>query len=158
MALLPLLVLIAGTATVAFGAATARRSPPSRETAVAVARSHGVRTAVAAIGLGLAAALYTTIGVLAGGELHTADPGFRADPIRIVQAVALGVGFLGGGVISAGARREGHVTGLTTAASIWSTAAVGIAVGLGHYVLAAGATLLQLVILHGLERFERPTP
>ena len=107
--------------------------------------------------VGFAAALYTTLGTLAAGALHNADPGFRADPIRVVQAVALGVGFLGGGVITAGSRHgEGHVSGLTTAASIWATAAIGIAVGLGHYVLAAGATLLQLLVLHGLERFERP--
>jgi putative Mg2+ transporter-C (MgtC) family protein len=108
--------------------------------------------------VGLAAALYTGLGTLAGAELHSADPGFRADPIRILQAVALGVGFLGGGVITAGPREQGHVSGLTTAASIWSTAAIGIAVGLGHYALAAGATLLQLLVLHGLARFERPAP
>lgn len=106
--------------------------------------------------VGLAAALYTGLGTLAAAELHSSDPGFRADPIRILQAVALGIGFLGGGIITAGSREEGHVSGLTTAASIWSTAAIGIAVGLGHYALAAGATLLQLVVLHWLERFERP--
>ena len=47
------------------------------------------------------------------------------------------------------------LSGLTTAASLWATAALGIAVGLQHYVLAIGATLLMLVVLRGLERFER---
>jgi putative Mg2+ transporter-C (MgtC) family protein len=104
--------------------------------------------------VGLAAALYTTIGVLTVAQYEQTDPNFRGDPLRIIQAVALGIGFLGGGVISAGTR-DGHVSGLTTAASVWSTAAIGIAVGLGYYVLAAGATLLHLVILHVLGRFER---
>ena len=48
--------------------------------------------------------------------------GLRGDPVRVIQAVALGVGFLGGGAISA-QRSPGHVVGLTTAASIWATAA-----------------------------------
>jgi putative Mg2+ transporter-C (MgtC) family protein len=105
--------------------------------------------------VGLAAALYTSIGVLTVAHYQQADPNLRGDPLRIIQAVALGIGFLGGGVISAGAR-DGQVSGLTTAASVWSTAAIGIAVGLGYYVLAAGATLLHLIILHVLGRFERP--
>ena len=105
--------------------------------------------------VGLAAALYTTIGALSTTDYHAADPAIRADPIRVIQAVAVGIGFLGGGVISAA--RDGHVAGLTTAASVWSTAAIGIATGLGYYVLAAGATLLQLLILHGLGRFEHPS-
>jgi putative Mg2+ transporter-C (MgtC) family protein len=106
--------------------------------------------------VGLAAALYTTLGTLSIAQYHQADPDFRPDPIRIIQAVALGIGFLGGGVISVGARNEGHATGLTTAASVWSTAAIGIATGLGYYILAVGATVLQLVVLHLLERLERP--
>ena len=78
----------------------------------------------------------------------------RFDPIRVIQAVAVGVGFLGSGVIFVTKSGE-TIRGLTTAASIWATAAVGIAAGLEHYVLAIGATLLMLVVLRGLERFER---
>ena len=63
----------------------------------------------------------------------------RADPIRVIQAVAIGVGFLGSGVIFV-SRNEESVQGLTTAGSIWATAAIGIAAGLGYYVLAVGAT------------------
>jgi putative Mg2+ transporter-C (MgtC) family protein len=85
----------------------------------------------------------------------TARPdGLRADPIRVIQAVALGIGFLGGGVIRP-ARDSEEVVGLTTAASIWATAAVGIAVGFGHFILAAGATLLLALVLHLLPRIER---
>ncbi len=47
------------------------------------------------------------------------------------------------------------VSGLTTAASIWATAAIGIAAGLAHYRLAAGATILLIVVLRGMARFER---
>ena len=102
----------------------------------------------------LAAALYTALGQLTLGDYHISDPGLRADPIRVIQAVALGVGFLGGGVITA-SHGTGRDSGLTTAASIWSTAAIGIATGMGHYVLAAGATALQLVVVWGLFRIER---
>src|SRR5439155_20282888 len=97
--------------------------------------------------VGLAAALYTALGTLAIAGAPAA-PGIRGDPGRIIQAIALGIGFLGGGVISAG-RSDGRAHHLTTAASIWCTAAIGIACGLGHYALALGATVLQLIILHG---------
>ena len=103
--------------------------------------------------VGIAAALYTALAELA---VHTyeGDPeGLRADSIRSIQAVALGVGFLGGGMIVT--RQGRQVSGLTTAASIWSTAAIGIAAGLAHYVLAVGATLLQLLVLRVLVRFDR---
>jgi putative Mg2+ transporter-C (MgtC) family protein len=104
--------------------------------------------------VGLASALYTGLATLAIAEVPGMAPGTRGDPGRIIQAVALGIGFLGGGVISADrANTRGH--NLTTAASIWSTAAIGIAVGLGHNLLATGATLLQLVVLHAFARFDR---
>jgi putative Mg2+ transporter-C (MgtC) family protein len=104
--------------------------------------------------VGIAAALYTSLAELSV-HVYEADPsGLRADPIRAIQAVALGVGFLGGGIIVT--RRDGgQVRGLTTAASIWATAAIGIAAGLGHYVLAVGATVLLLFVLHVLVRFDR---
>jgi putative Mg2+ transporter-C (MgtC) family protein len=113
-------------------------------------RAAGLRTHML---VGLAAALYTALATLALAAAH-GDVGMRADPVRVIQAVAIGVGFLGGGAISA-ARGDGQVLGLTTAASIWTTAAVGITVGIGQYLLAAVATVLQLVVLRGLARFER---
>lgn len=63
---------------------------------------------------------------------------------RIVQGVAAGVGFLGGGVIF---RREAGVQGLTTAASAWAAAAIGVVVGLGAYLAAALITAIVLLIL-----------
>ena len=48
-----------------------------------------------------------------------------------------------------------HVLGLTTAASIWATAAIGIAAGLGHFVVAVGSAMILLIVLRGMARFER---
>lgn len=72
-----------------------------------------------------------------------------------VQAIATGIGFLGAGTIYLGGRR-GRIHGLTTAASIWTIAAVGIAVGFDRYILAIGATGLMLITLHLLIRLEPP--
>jgi len=103
--------------------------------------------------VGIAAALYTAIAELAVADITPHAEGFQADPIRAVQAVAIGIGFLGSGVIFV-SRHEDRVQGLTTAASIWATAAIGIAAGLRHYVLAVGATLLLLFVLRVLIRFD----
>lgn len=65
----------------------------------------------------------------------------------VVQAVAIGIGFLGSGLIL---RKESQIEGLTTAAALWTTAALGIGVGLGLYNLAVFSTFLALLILSGL--------
>jgi putative Mg2+ transporter-C (MgtC) family protein len=114
-------------------------------------KSAGLRTHML---VGIASALFTVLGELA----MTAPPGspdqWRADPVRVIQAVAIGIGFLGTGVIFV-AKEGDRVLGLTTAASIWATAGVGIAAGSGRYVLAAGSTLLLVLVLRGLSRFDR---
>ncbi|MBI5710527.1 MAG: MgtC/SapB family protein [Candidatus Eisenbacteria bacterium] len=74
------------------------------------------------------------------------------DPTRIIHGVVTGVGFLGAGSIM---RQEGYVHGLTTAASIWMVAAVGVAVGVHAYVLAIVGTVLALVILEWFRWVER---
>jgi len=79
---------------------------------------------------------------------------------RIVQGVVAGVGFLGGGVILK-QDQEGRIKGVTTAAGIWLTAAVGICAGMGRLWLAALTTVLAVVILLGVDRLEnwiRPRP
>ena len=73
--------------------------------------------------------------------------------LTTVQAIATGIGFLGAGTIFVGGRRH-RVHGLTTAASIWVIAAIGVAVGWDYFLLASGAALLTLVILHVLVRLE----
>ena len=104
--------------------------------------------------VGIAAALYTSLAELSVRGYEGHPDGLNADPIRVIQAVALGVGFLGGGMIVTGRGGE-DVKGLTTAASIWATAAVGIAAGFAHYILAVGATVLLLVVLRLLMWFDR---
>lgn len=69
----------------------------------------------------------------------------NADPSRIAAQVATGIGFLCGGVIF---RDGSHVNGLTTAATIWATAAVGLAVSFGMYVVSAVTTFLIFLLLY----------
>jgi putative Mg2+ transporter-C (MgtC) family protein len=80
--------------------------------------------------------------------------GTSADVSRVTQGIVAGVGFLGAGTILNN-RTEGDIRGLTTAASIWLTAAIGITAGLGREVTAILVTILALVILAVLPRFER---
>lgn len=66
---------------------------------------------------------------------------------RVIQGIVAGVGFLGAGTIIKSETLK-DVRGLTTAAGIWFTAAIGVAVGLGHEMTALVSTLIALVILH----------
>jgi putative Mg2+ transporter-C (MgtC) family protein len=75
--------------------------------------------------------------------------GSMADVSRVIQGLVAGIGFLGAGTILNG-RHEGEVKGLTTAASIWLTAAIGVAAGLGRESTAILTTLLALVVLAAL--------
>jgi putative Mg2+ transporter-C (MgtC) family protein len=77
-----------------------------------------------------------------------------ADLSRVVQGIVTGIGFVGAGAILK-LTNEGQVHGLTTAASIWMAAAVGVAAGLGKGFAALLATVLALVILAGLSKLER---
>lgn len=105
-------------------------------------RSHaaGMRThALAAEG----AALFTIAGILIAGEAHKS--GYpAADPSRVASTVAQGIGFLAAGVIFGSAAR---IKGLTTAAGLWTTAAVGMLCGGGFFEVAAIATAATLVVL-----------
>ena len=108
----------------------------------------GLRThALVALG----AALFTLIGL--GLLLSPAAlPLPSGDAGRVVQAVATGVGFLGAGAI---VRARGTVLGLTTAASLWAPAAVGLAVGAGLFGLALAGVLLMVLVLRGFEWLKR---
>ena len=65
-------------------------------------------------------------------------------PDRVAAQIVTGVGFLGAGAILRG---RGGVHGLTTAATIWVNAAIGMAAGVGRYEIAAGATVIVLIVL-----------
>jgi putative Mg2+ transporter-C (MgtC) family protein len=68
-----------------------------------------------------------------------------ADPSRIASQVATGVGFLGGGVIF---RQGDYVSGLTTAATLWATAAIGLAVAFGMYAISILTSILIFLLLY----------
>lgn len=84
-----------------------------------------------------------SLGACVFGILSGTVPG-APDPTRIAAQVASGVGFLGAGVILRG---QSHVRGLTTAATLWVSAAVGLAIAYGRYDLGITATLIILVVL-----------
>src|SRR5947207_1781815 len=103
---------------------------------------------------GKPAGLRTNILICVGAALITdvsirfsrlADPtGPVFDPSRITAQIVSGIGFLGAGTIM---QAKGTVTGLTTAATLWVVAAIGMTSGAGAYIEATGSTLLVLVIL-----------
>lgn len=85
----------------------------------------------------------------------TAVPHFQPSDIsRVIQGVVAGIGFLGAGTILK-LTEKSEVKGLTTAASVWLAAAVGVTCGLKLYALAVGAVVLTLVVLEGLRHVER---
>ena len=95
--------------------------------------------------LSLGAALFGVVSVGAFDSFITdAATNTRVDVTRIASYVAAGVGFIGGGVIL---RHAGAVRGITTATSLWTAAAVGLAAGVGFWVGAVAATVLALVAL-----------
>ena len=96
-------------------------------------RSAGLRT-FAAVALG--ACLFSIVSYVVVPEGN--------ETTRIAAQVVTGVGFLGAGVILHG---QGHISGLTTSATLWAAAAVGMAVGYGLYILAVVATLLLVLLL-----------
>ena len=102
---------------------------------------------------GKSAGLRTVVLVCVGAALFTMASiygfGAVADPSRVAAGIVIGIGFLGAGAIM---RREGgHIEGLTTAATIWIMAAVGLAIGAGLYIVSlvsAGVTLIVLLLPH----------
>jgi putative Mg2+ transporter-C (MgtC) family protein len=103
----------------------------------------GLRTHIL---VGVGAALFTLVSAYA---FDAGDPGTRIDPTRIAAQIVTGIGFLGAGTII----RQGlTVRGLTTAASLWIVAAIGMASGAGYYLGAAATTGVVLVSLIGFRR------
>jgi putative Mg2+ transporter-C (MgtC) family protein len=112
-------------------------------------RAAGLRTH-ALVGLG--SCLVMVVSAFGFADWHY-SPG-ALDPSRMAAQVISGVGFLGAGVIIF-QRDRGMVIGLTTAASVWVVAAVGLAVGGGMYITAVVATAITLLILSGMKPLER---
>jgi putative Mg2+ transporter-C (MgtC) family protein len=107
--------------------------------------------------MGKAAGLRTHMLVALGAALFVlvvAPLGVAGDVSRVIQGVAAGIGFIGAGSILKHVDR-GEVTGLTTAASIWMTAAIGVTAGIGTIWFSVVATAIAWVILDLVERFGR---
>lgn len=105
---------------------------------------------------GRAAGLRTHMLVALGSALFVLVPiqsGITTDSLsRVLQGVTSGIGFLGAGAIIKLSEGRPGIRGLTTAASIWLTAAIGVAAGMGHAATAILATLFALFILSTLRR------
>jgi putative Mg2+ transporter-C (MgtC) family protein len=89
------------------------------------------------------AAGFTLLGVQIAASV-TPDTSLSLDPTRIIAYIISGVGFLGAGAIL---HSKKSVTGLTTAASIWTAAAIGAACGLGAFTIAVGLFLVAVAVL-----------
>jgi len=111
-------------------------------------RSAGLRThALVCLG----AALFMIVSAFGFTDI-LGYPHVDLDPSRIAAQVVTGIGFLGAGTIIF---HQGSVRGLTTAASVWTVAAIGLAVGGGMYLAACSATALALVILVLIKPLEK---
>lgn len=116
-------------------------------------RSAGIRTyALVCIGSTLLTVINAYPHMWFGG---IANSPLAADPSRIIQGILTGIGFLGAGVIF----KEGFsIRGLTTAASIWLTSAVGIIIGLGFYGAAILTSFISLLLMSGVRWVELYLP
>jgi putative Mg2+ transporter-C (MgtC) family protein len=114
-------------------------------------KSAGLRThALVALGSALAVLTADVVSMDAGAE--------RGSVTRAIQGIIAGVGFLGAGTILKGKSESGGIRGLTTAATIWLSACVGVACGAGYEAAAAisvGLALLVLLLGGPLERLMR---
>ncbi len=90
----------------------------------------------------------TLLLVCLGATLFTIASGYGfgplSDPSRVAAGIVIGIGFLGAGTIIRGE----HIVGLTTAAAIWTMAAIGLAIGAGLYLVAWVTTGIVLFVLH----------
>lgn len=104
--------------------------------------------------VGAAAALLILLGKFVVDDYHPDAPTetLQSDPIRVIQAIVIGISFLGAGTIIH--LRGERVEGLTTAASILFTACIGIAVAVEQFILAAGCTLGGVIVLWLIGRLE----
>lgn len=105
----------------------------------------------------LGAATFTLIALELYAQVSAAgaDSAARVDPMRLIEGIIGGIGFLGAGAIIQG---RDTVAGLTTAGSIWFVGSVGVAIGGGYYSIAALAVVAGLVVLAGMGLMERLLP
>jgi uncharacterized membrane protein YhiD involved in acid resistance len=97
----------------------------------------------------LGAALYTSVSMLISTSLS--DQNHFGDPARVAAQIVSGIGFLGGGTII---QARGTIVGLTTAATIWVVAAIGICIGIGYADVAVAVSVTVVLILVATNIFE----
>lgn len=106
----------------------------------------GLRTFIL-VCLGSALFVLATLEVIGEAQGMSEVGPTRVDPVRIIASIAQGIGFLGAGTILVS---RGSVLGLTTAAAIWATSAIGAACGLGLWRIALVGTVLTFIALQVL--------
>jgi len=94
--------------------------------------------------VGMGSALFMILSAYGFNEVLSTVPNVNLDPSRIASQVVTGIGFIGAGCIITG---KHAIKGLTTAAGLWVTSAIGMAAGAGMYVVAAAATLLVVICM-----------
>jgi putative Mg2+ transporter-C (MgtC) family protein len=100
----------------------------------------------------LAAAVFTLVSWELYQHVRAVEENPTGDPIRVIEAVTAGAGFLAAGIIfQSGAK----VHGLTTGAGVWTAAAIGVACGSGAYSIAGITTVLVLIVLFGLSLLKK---
>lgn len=87
------------------------------------------------------------------GLFATVTLGMDSDPLRIAAQVVSGIGFIGAGTIMV--TRRLHIRGLTTAAGLWATAAIGLACGIGFYEGAVVCTVMILIVMVVFKKFDK---
>lgn len=102
--------------------------------------------------IGLAACIYCLLTLALLSRAAEFGDTVRMDPLRIIEAVTGGVAFLAAGLI---VFSQGKVRGLTTGASMWVAAAVGVACGLGEWIIAGMAVTLALIIIALVRKLEK---
>ena len=112
-------------------------------------RPAGLRTHIL---VSLAAASFTLITIEIYHDVSSTSAYANADPVRIVDAVTAGVAFIAAGAII---QSRGDVKGLTTGAAIWLAGAIGVACGIGYFLVASLAALLAVIVLRGIGWFEK---
>lgn len=117
-----------------------------RETA---RRPAGLRTHML---IGLAACVYCLLTLALLARADSFGDTVNMDPLRIIEAVTGGVAFLAAGLI---VFSQGKVRGLTTGASMWVAAAIGVACGLGEWTIAGIAVILALIIIMIVRKLEK---
>jgi putative Mg2+ transporter-C (MgtC) family protein len=117
-------------------------------------RQAGFRTTIL-VCLGSALVMVVSVSFASRHWPHDIGINVNIDPARIAYGVMTGIGFLGAGTI---VKQRSNVHGLTTAAALWSVAAVGLAAGFGMYLITVIAALLILVTLFALDRLEHILP